>query len=299
MSGADEAETGRPRVGPYSSGAGAADQDQDQDQAAAKAAVNAETQMIPVLDTGPAVVPPKIQRAGTDASQADVAKVRAIARRSAAALPALGEDGPREVPTSAKFTVERRRRAQGRASGEGSGSADRGCRPQRPGSCPGNRPGTGAGAAGAGGMVGDRTRAGARPARAIPGRAPTSAKAECGRLPRRHADRRSTRARGSRAVGPAPDAGTTPNVPLSTALSTAPAPALAPGTAPGTAPDAGPGPGAGAADRAPATVPGAQGPGSQGLGSQGLGSEGLVPSDLAPALVRGNLAGWVEPECGR
>ena len=120
MSGADEAETGRPRVGPYSSGAGAADQDQDQDQAAAKAAVNAETQMIPVLDTGPAVVPPKIQRAGADASQADVAKVRAIARRSAAALPALGEDGPREVPTSAKFTVERRRRAQGRASGEGS-----------------------------------------------------------------------------------------------------------------------------------------------------------------------------------
>ena len=124
MSGADEAETGRPRVGPYYSGAGAADQDQDQDhyqdqdQAAAKAAVNAETQMIPVLDAVAAVVAPRIQRVGTEASKADVSKVRAIARRSAAALPALGEDGPREVPTSAMTTVERRRRAQGRAQGQ-------------------------------------------------------------------------------------------------------------------------------------------------------------------------------------
>jgi hypothetical protein len=151
MSGADEAEASRLRAGPYLSGSGKDPLD--------SAAVNADTQLLPVIESKPAVVdasgpeaaqatsaatrpttlpapsptpPPapapamapraveatKIERARSESPRVDESKVRAVARRAAAALPTLGADGPRELPVSAKATVERRRLAQGGLSPE-------------------------------------------------------------------------------------------------------------------------------------------------------------------------------------
>ncbi|MDT5027770.1 MAG: hypothetical protein QOE61_4196, partial [Micromonosporaceae bacterium] len=151
MSGADEAEASRLRAGPYLSGSGKDPLD--------SAAVNADTQLLPVIESKPAVVDasgpeaaqatsaatrpttlpaasptsppapapaeapravevPKIERARSESPRVDESKVRAVARRAAAALPTLGADEPRELPVAAKATVERRRRAQGGLSPE-------------------------------------------------------------------------------------------------------------------------------------------------------------------------------------
>jgi hypothetical protein len=123
MSGADEAEASQTRAGSNPSGSGGDPQD--------LAAVNADTQLIPVIESEASIVDasdpaaasraveaPNIERARSESPRVDESTVRAVARRAAAALPTLGGDGPREVPVSAKTTVERRRRAQGGLSPE-------------------------------------------------------------------------------------------------------------------------------------------------------------------------------------
>jgi hypothetical protein len=88
MSGADDGVASGPRAGI--------------DGAHPSGDTNAPTQLVPVVNPSPTVV--------------DMGTVRAVARRAPAALPALGglDGGPR-VPNSARTTVDRRRKEQGKA----------------------------------------------------------------------------------------------------------------------------------------------------------------------------------------
>jgi hypothetical protein len=111
MSGADEEADRVLRVAPDLSGPEKLD----------PAVANADTQLMPLVNPEPAVVDPPGVSGGDPSSEraADLPTVRAVARRAAAALPALGgADGPREVPASAKITVDRRRHAQGKTAAE-------------------------------------------------------------------------------------------------------------------------------------------------------------------------------------
>jgi len=97
MSGAGDGENSGLRVGPYVSESGS--------EATDGSAENAVTQLLPMVNPGPPSEEPPV--------------VRAIARRAAAALPALGrEDGSVEVSKSARAAIDRRNRAEGAAAAQ-------------------------------------------------------------------------------------------------------------------------------------------------------------------------------------
>ena len=94
MAGAGERGDDRPRMGPDPAQTAPSDEPDAPDAAA--------TQLMPTVTRTP------------DVRRDPEPTVRAVARRAAAALPALGRDGGVEqVPSSARATVDRRRRAQG------------------------------------------------------------------------------------------------------------------------------------------------------------------------------------------
>src|SRR5688572_9280952 len=90
----------------------------------------AEANIHAVPEAGPSAPAPSVSGAVTQSlptlsSEPDAPKVRAVARRTASALPALGrEDGTAEVPKSARITVDRRRRAVAAAVAAATGSGE-------------------------------------------------------------------------------------------------------------------------------------------------------------------------------
>src|SRR5262245_57803253 len=87
-----------------------AGEDERADRRPADPPDSARTEMLPRV---PADTEVDSDAATPNPPVADAPKVRAVARRPATALPALGRSGGPRLPMSARVTVERRRRAAG------------------------------------------------------------------------------------------------------------------------------------------------------------------------------------------